>query len=236
MPSSTKKYPNKSEANRRKWADPEYRAKMSKKISEAKKKWAAEHKNDPAFIEQMRRASAARHKKYDNDKKFRKRASERRKQYIKDHPEVREKSRELALQNPFFNGERNAEAGSIWTEESRENARKRIIKYNKSRAGRKMASKRQKAYFKDPANRQKMSDFRKNEPKDSNVNKARIKHGYTTFQKTNQERHQKALKKHAIERAREMYQTGNVKPIIKPLPNQPDEYYDRLDDFFCEGF
>lgn len=151
-------------------------------------------------------------------------------------PAYREQLRQRALKNPYFNGEKNHIVASNWTEEHRAKCSQHMIKYNKSRAGRKMASKRQKEYFKDPANRQKLADIRLNEPKDSNVNKARIKHGYTTFQKDNQERHMLAEKKKAIERAREMYRSNNVKPIIKPLPNQPDEYYDALDEFFAEGF
>lgn len=153
-----------------------------------------------------------------------------------DDPAYKEHQRQLALKNPYFNGEKNHLVSGNWTEEHRRKCSERMKKYNKSKAGRKMASKRQKEYFKDPINHLRLSELRKNESKDSNVNKARIKHGYTTFQKDNQRRHELAEKKKAIERAREMYKTSNVKPVIKPLPNQSDEYYDALDDFFAEGF
>lgn len=231
MPSSSKR----SEANRRRWADPEYRARVSKSFSRAKKKWCAEHKNDPEYLARQRKASAAFHKKYDKNKAYQKQVGEKIREKL-NTPEEKEKRKKLALANPYFNGERNGEftTKEHWTEEHLANVRKHIIKYNKSKAGRKMASKRSKKTLSDPATKQRLMDGK--DKWYGEHPEVRQAHAEKYLAPHNQARHDKAEKKKAIERARDMYKTSNVKPIIKPLPNQPDEYYDALEDFFAEGF
>lgn len=235
MPSSSKKpkYPSKSEANRRRWADPEYRARVAKKISEAKKKWCAEHKDDPDYIERQKKASAARHKKYDKNKAYQKRVGKAIRKTI-DTPEEKARRRELALKNPFFNGEKNHTLSTKdkWTEEHRKNVVKHITKYNKSRAGRKMASRRSKKLMTDEAVKQRWIDgqiaWHLRHPE------VRIEHAKKYLQPHNDERHRLAEQRKSIKWYREEYKKG-LKPIVKPLPDQPQEYYDDLDDFFAEG-
>lgn len=149
-------------------------------------------------------------------------------------PEELARRRAAALKNPYFNGEKNGELHTRdkWTEEHREKIRKHIVKYNKSKAGRKMASKRSKALMKDEATKQRWIDgqiaWHINHPE------ARIKHAEKYFQPHNNERHRLAEQRNSIKWWREQYKEG-IKPIVKPLPNQPQEYYDELDEFFAEG-
>lgn len=237
MPSSTKKkkpkYPNKSEANRRRWADPEYRARVSKKISEAKKKWCAEHRNDPEYIERQKKASAAHHKKYDNNKAYRKRLSQALKK-VTNTPEEKARRRALALANPYFNGERNGELHTKdkWTDEHKENVSKHITKYNKSKAGRKMASRRSKKTLSDEATKQRWMDGK--DAWYAEHPEVRKAHAKKYLQPHNDERHRRAEQRKSIKWWREQYSRGE-KPIVKPLPDQPQEYYDELDEFFAEG-
>lgn len=138
--------------------------------------------------------------------------------------------------NPYFKAgvARPGTKKGEWTEEHLVNVRKRIIAYNKSKAGRKMASKRSKKTLSDPATKQRWMDGKDKWYEEHP--EVRQAHAEKYFAPHNQARHIKAEKRKAIERAREMYRTSNVKPIIKPLKNQSDEYYDALDDFFAEGF
>lgn len=147
-----------------------------------------------------------------------------------------EKSGQNWKKNPLFQpGETHIRmTRDKWTPERLEKTRQRMIKWNKSKAGRKMASKRSKKMLSDEATKQRWMDGRDRWHEEHP--EARQKHAETFFQPHNEARHIKAQKRHSIERAREMYRTSNVKPIIKPLPNQSDEYYDALDDFFAEGF
>ena len=106
------------------------------------------------------------------------------------------------------------------------------IKYNKSKAGRKMASKRSKKTMSDEAIKQRWIDgqiaWHINHPE------ARIEHAEKHFQPYNNERHRRAEQRKSIKWYREEYKKG-IKPIVKPLPDQPQEYYDELDEFFAEG-
>lgn len=235
MPSSSKKvkYPNKSEANRRRWADPEYRARVAKKISEAKKKWHAEHKDDPEYRERQRIASAARHKKYDKNRAYQRRVGKAISKSI-NTPEEKERRRKLALSNPYFNGERNHESNTRenWTDEHLASVKKHITKYNKSKKGRKMASKRQKKALTDEAVKQRWMDGK--EAWYERHPEVRIEHAKKYLQPHNDERHRLAEQRKSIKWWREAYKSGQ-KPIVKPLPNQPQEYYDELDEFFAEG-
>lgn len=238
MPSSSKKpkYPKKSEANRRKWEDPEYRAKMTKKLreNEGNKKWHAEHKNDQDYIESRKRGSATRHKKYDNNKAYQKRVGKAISQTVKNNPEELERRRQTALKNPYFNGELNATVSTKekWTEEHRKNCVKHITKYNKSKAGRAMASRRAKKLMKDEATKQRWMDGK--EAWYAEHPEVRIQHAKKYLQPYNDERHRQAEQRKSIQWWREEYKKG-AKPIIKPLPNQPQEYYEDLDEFFAEG-
>lgn len=149
-------------------------------------------------------------------------------------PEEKARRRAAALKNPYFNGERNGELHTRdkWTEEQRENVRKRIIKYNKSRAGKRMASKRSKALLKDEAVKQRWIDgqiaWHINHPE------ARIEHVEKHLKPHNERRHREAEQRNSIRWWREEYKKGE-KPPVKPLPDQPQEYYDELDEFFAEG-
>ena len=235
MPSSSKKpkYPNKSEANRRRWADPEYKARVAKKIGESKKKWCAEHRNDPAYIEHQKKASAARHKKYDNNKAYKKRLGKAISKAV-NNPKELARRREAALKNPYFNGERNGELHTKdkWTDEHREKVSKRITKYNKSKAGKKMASKRSKKTLSDAATKQRWMDGK--EAWYAEHPEVRVEHAKKHLQPHNDERHRLAEQRKSIRWWREAYKNGQ-KPIVKPLPDQPQEYYDELDEFFAEG-
>lgn len=149
-------------------------------------------------------------------------------------PEQRQAMRERALKNPYFNGEKNHLVAGKWSEEHRKKVSERMKKWNKSKEGRAMARRRGKKMLSDPANMQRFQ-----EGKDAWYEQhpeVRVEHANKYLQPHNEARQQQAQKKHAIERAREMYRTSNVKPIIKPLKDQPDEYYDALDEFFAEGF
>lgn len=149
-------------------------------------------------------------------------------------PEEKARRRATALKNPYFNGEKNGELHTRdkWTEEHREKVRQRMIKYNKSKAGRKMASKRSKKTMSDEAIKQRWIDgqiaWHINHPE------ARIEHAEKYFQPYNNERHRRAEQRKSIKWYREEYKKG-IKPIVKPLPDQPQEYYDELDEFFAEG-
>ena len=149
-------------------------------------------------------------------------------------PEERERRRKVALANPYFNGKRNGELHTKdkWTEKQKENVKKRITKYNKSKAGKKMASKRSKALLKDEAVKQRWIDgqiaWHIEHPE------ARIKHVEKHLQPYNEERHRRAAQRNSIRWWREEYKKG-IKPVVKPLPDQPQEYYDELDEFFAEG-
>ena len=127
-------------------------------------------------------------------------------------PEEKARRRATALKNPYFNGEKNGELHTKdkWTEEHREKVRQRMIKYNKSKAGRGQIA----WHLKHP--------------------EARIEHAEKHFQPHNNERHRQAEQRKSIKWYREEYKKG-IKPIIKPLPDQPQEYYDELDEFFAEG-
>lgn len=153
-----------------------------------------------------------------------------------DDPKYKAGQRKLALANPYFNGELNHTLSTKdkWTEEHRQNSIKHITKYNQSKAGKKMASKRQKAYFKQGDARLRMAELRRNEDPNCLRRQGARERGYGYFQKWNQERHEQAERRKSIRWWREMYKNGG-KPPIKPLPNQPQEYYDDLDEFFAEG-
>ena len=223
MPSSSNKAPMSEE--------------QRKIVSECIKKWHAENKGTPEYIEHQRKASMAGHKKFATNKTYRKKVAKAMSKGIraaKDNPESKAKAREAALANPYFNGEKNAEVvRAAWTEERRQKARERMIAYNKSKAGRKMASKRQKKTLSDPATKQRWMDGR--DKWISEHKEWRSELSRKTFAPIAAENHRRAEQRKAISCWREMYHNGGT-PIVKPLPHQPQEYYDDLDEFFGEFF
>ena len=95
-----------------------------------------------------------------------------------------------------------------------------------------MASKRSKKTMSDEAIKQRWIDgqiaWHIKHPE------ARIEHAEKHFQPHNNERHRRAEQRKSIKWYREEYKKG-IKPIVKPLPDQPQEYYDELERICTES-
>lgn len=173
--------------------------------------------------------NSTKKKKQTHSKETRKKLSE-----FANTPKEKARRRKEALKNPYFNGEKNGELHTRdkWTEEHREKVRQRMIKYNKSKAGREMASRRSKKTMSNEATKQRWIDgqiaWYLEHPE------ARIEHAEKHFQPHNERRRREAEQRKSVKLWREQYKKGE-RPIVKPIPNQEQEYYQELDDFFGEA-